>query len=73
VLMIGVSLEVKEPGMKAPMPFKRFLQGNEGVIATEYVVFVAAIGIVLVLGVWLLFSSISGYYAAWGNYFSAGN
>ena len=59
--------------MKAPMPLKRFLQGNEGIIASEYVVFVAAIGIILVLGVWFLFSSISGYYAAWGNYFSAGN
>jgi len=55
------------------MPLKRFLQGNEGIIASEYVVFVAAIGIILVLGVWFLFSSISGYYAASGNYFSAGN
>ncbi len=59
--------------MKAPMPLKRFLQGNEGVIATEYAVFVAAIGVILVAAVWLLFSSISGYYAAWGNYFRAGN
>ena len=55
------------------MPLKRFMQGNEGVIASEYVVFVAAIGIILVLGVWLLFTSISGVYSAWGNYFSAGN
>jgi Flp pilus assembly pilin Flp len=55
------------------MPLKRFLQGNEGVIASEYVVFVAAIGIILVVAVWLLFSSISGVYAVWGNYFSAGN
>jgi len=62
--------EVKEPGMKAQMDLKRFLKGNEGVIASEYVVFVAAIGIILVLGVWLLFTSISGYYGAWGNYFS---
>ena len=55
------------------MDLKRFLQGNEGVIASEYVVFVAANGGILVLGVWLLFTSISGYYGAWGNYFSAGN
>ncbi len=59
--------------MKAPKPLKRFLQGNEGVVASEYVVFVAAIGIILVVGVWLLFTSISGVYAAWGNYFTAGN
>ncbi len=69
----GTSLEDKEPGMKAPMPLKKFLQRNEGVIASEYVVFVAAIGVILVVAVWLLFTSISGYYGAWGNYFSAGN
>ncbi len=55
------------------MPLKKFLQRNEGVIASEYVVFVAAIGVILVVAVWLLFTSISGYYGAWGNYFSAGN
>ena len=55
------------------MPLKKFLQGNEGVIASEYVVFVAAIGIILVVAVWILFFSISAYYGAWGNYFSAGN
>ena len=55
------------------MPLKRFLQGNEGATASEYVVFVAAIGVILVVAVWLLFSSISGVYSAWGNYFSAGN
>jgi Flp pilus assembly pilin Flp len=59
--------------MKAAMPLYKFLKDNRATIATEYVVFAAAIGVLLIVGVALLFSSISGYYAAWGNYFSAGN
>ena len=52
------------------MPLKRFLQGNEGVIASEYVVFVAAVGVLLIVGVGVLFTSMSGLFSGWASYFN---
>jgi len=50
---------------------KKFLKEEKGVIATEYVVFVAAIGIVLAVGVALLFDAMKNMFGAWAFYFGA--
>ncbi len=54
------------------MKLKRFLAGDQGVIATEYAIFVAAIGVILAVGVSTLFKAMSGSFTAWANYFNAG-
>jgi Flp pilus assembly pilin Flp len=51
------------------MKIKKFLQEDQGVIATEYVIFVAAAGILLAVGVGLLFGAMRGTFANWANYF----
>lgn len=53
--------------------FKKLLKDDQGVIATEYVLFVAFIGTVLIVGVALLFGALSGLFAAWAGYFTAGS
>jgi Flp pilus assembly pilin Flp len=54
------------------MAVQDFLRDEKGVVATEYVVFVAAIGTILVLGVYVLFNAMSGMFSTWANYFNAG-
>jgi len=51
---------------------KKFLKDEKGVIATEYVIFVAAIGMLLTVGVGLLFNSMGGLFSSWATYFGAG-
>ncbi len=51
---------------------KNFLQDEQGVIPTEYAVMVAGVGILLAVGVWILFQAMSGLFNAWSTYFSGG-
>jgi Flp pilus assembly pilin Flp len=54
------------------MKIKRFLQEDQGAIATEYVIFVAAIGIVLAVGVFALTGAMRDLFTAWKQYFEPG-
>ena len=47
----------------------RFLQEDQGVIASEYIVFVAAIGILMAVGVGILFNSLGNFFGSWATYF----
>jgi Flp pilus assembly pilin Flp len=51
---------------------KRFLKEEEGVVTAEYVVFVAAIGILMAVGVGVLFNAMHNLFSAWAGYFTAG-
>jgi Flp pilus assembly pilin Flp len=53
------------------MRIKKFLQEDGGMVATEYVMFVAAIGILMAVGVGILFSAMSDFFSSWASYFSA--
>ena len=48
---------------------RRFLREDQGVIAVEYIVFVAAIGTVLIIGVTLLFNALGAFFGSWATYF----
>jgi len=51
------------------MKIKRFLQEEQGVVALEYVILVAAAGVVLAIGVGVMFSGMSDLFFAWAKYF----
>ncbi len=51
------------------MSSTKFLQEDKGVIAVEYIVFVAAIGTVMIIGVTLLFDALSAFFGSWATYF----
>jgi Flp pilus assembly pilin Flp len=55
------------------MDVKNFLKNTQATVAMEYVVFVAAVGVFLVVGVAALFNSMSGLFSAWASYFNAAN
>ena len=55
------------------MKIKRFLQEDQGVVAVEYIIFVAAAGIILGVGVTLMFNAMSGLFGSWATYFGAGS
>jgi Flp pilus assembly pilin Flp len=59
--------------MVAKMNLKRFLEDEQGVVATEYVIFVAAIGILMAVGVSALFGAMSNLFGAWARYFGGGS
>ncbi len=52
--------------------FKKLLD-EKGVIPVEYLVFVAAIGTILIVGTTFLFDSLKGLFGAWAGYFNAGS
>ncbi len=52
------------------MALMGLLAGDEGTVAVEYVVLVAAVGIILIVGVAALFNSMSGLFNQWANYFN---
>lgn len=52
---------------------KEFFEQEEGVISAEFVVFVACIAVLLVVGVAALFNAMSGYFNAWAAFFAAGS
>ena len=49
---------------------KKFLKEDQGVIATEYCIFVAAIGIIMAVGVYALFNGMQSVFGTWSGYFS---
>jgi len=51
------------------MSARKFFQEDKGVIAVEYIVFVAAIGTVLVVGATLLFNALGTFFGSWATYF----
>jgi Flp pilus assembly pilin Flp len=53
------------------MALKGLLAGDDASVAVEYVVFIAAVGVFLVVGVAALFNSMSGLFSEWANYFNA--
>jgi Flp pilus assembly pilin Flp len=52
------------------MDIKIFCENNQAAVAPEYVVFVAAVGILLIVGVGVLFTSMSGLFNGWASYFN---
>ena len=50
-----------------------FREEQNGTVATEYVVFVAAIGIILAVGVFALYNGMEAVFNAWAGYFTAPN
>jgi Flp pilus assembly pilin Flp len=54
------------------MSLKKFWKEDQGSVVTEYVIFVAAIGVLLAAGVYVLFNGMSTLFGAWANYFGAG-
>jgi Flp pilus assembly pilin Flp len=56
--------------MVGEMSAKRFFQEDRGgPVTAEYVVFVAAIGILMAVGVGVLFNAMSRLFSAWAGYF----
>lgn len=55
------------------MNVKKFLMDDRGIVAVEYVVFVAAIGIILGVGVLALFNGMKDMFGAWAGYFGGGS
>jgi Flp pilus assembly pilin Flp len=53
------------------MALMGLLARDEGSVAVEYVVFVAAVGIILIVGVAALFNSMSGLFEQWATYFNS--
>jgi Flp pilus assembly pilin Flp len=55
------------------MAIKKFLKDDQGVVSVEYVIFVAAIGIILAVGVTALFNGMKTLFTAWAGYFGGGS
>lgn len=55
------------------MKIKKFLREDDGVIAVEYVILVAAAGLVLAIGVYVMVRGMSDLFAAWAGYFAGGS
>ncbi len=58
------------------MALRGLLARDEGTVAVEYVVFVAAVGVILIVGVAALFNSMSGLFEQWAGpngYFNSTN
>ncbi len=53
------------------MRANKFLQQDDGVVAAEYVVFVAAIGILLAVGVAFLINALGNFFGSWATYFGS--
>jgi Flp pilus assembly pilin Flp len=54
------------------MNIKKFLMDDQGVITTEYVIFVAAAGVIMAVGVTALFNGMKAVFGAWASYFGGG-
>ncbi len=51
------------------MSAKKFLMDDQGTTAIEYVIFVAGAGIILVVGVGILFNAMKVFFGSWATYF----
>ncbi len=52
------------------MKINKFLQEDQGVVTVEYVLLVAAAGLVLAAGVWVMFNGMSSLFTAYAGYFA---
>ncbi len=59
--------------MVEDMSGKNFLRGDQGVVEIEYALFAAAIGILLIVGVGVLFRAMGNFFITWATYFGAGS
>jgi Flp pilus assembly pilin Flp len=59
--------------MKDLLALRQFLLEDQASIPTEYVIFVAAAGTLLVVGVAVLFRAMSGFFNDWAAYFRSGS
>jgi Flp pilus assembly pilin Flp len=59
--------------MAAKMNLRKLLNDEQGNVSTEYVIFVAAIGMLLIVGVSSLFNAMSNLFGAWAGYFGGGS
>jgi Flp pilus assembly pilin Flp len=50
-----------------------YTEDQSGAVVTEYVVFVAVIGVILAVGVTVLFNAMATLFGAWAQYFGAGS
>jgi Flp pilus assembly pilin Flp len=55
------------------MNLRKLLNDEQGNVSTEYVIFVAAIGMLLIVGVSSLFDAMSNLFGAWAGYFGGGS
>jgi Flp pilus assembly pilin Flp len=53
--------------------FLDFMKDDQGSVAMEYVILVAAAAILLVVGVMALMNAMSGYFNNWATFFNAGS
>lgn len=53
------------------MKIQKFLREERGAVAVEYVILVAAAGILLGVGVIFFMNAMSGVFTSWANYFNA--
>ncbi len=51
------------------MKGKRIIQDVRGMVSTEYVILVAGIGILMAVGVGILFSAMRNFFSSWATYF----
>lgn len=51
------------------MRIKEFFREQKGVVATEYVIFAAAIGILMAVGVGVLLNAMGNFFTSWATYF----
>ena len=52
---------------------KEFLRGEDGgPLSAEMVILIAAVGLLLGVGVSLLYNAMSNYFASWATFFSGG-
>jgi Flp pilus assembly pilin Flp len=50
-----------------------FLKDDQGVVSLEYLLFVAAIAIILTVGVAALMGGMSSYFSNWADFFNSGS
>jgi len=55
------------------MSFEKFPAEEQGTVTVEYVIFVAAIGIIMAVGVYALFNGMSALFNNWASYFQGGS
>jgi len=59
--------ELRDLVERDSMALRGLLARDEGSVAVEYVVFVAAVGIILIVGVAALFNAMSKLFTYWGG------
>ena len=58
-------------GGRAVSRIKAFLRDEGGVVSAEYVIFLAALGIICIVGILALFGGLGSLFSAYATYFQA--